>query len=243
MNAIPSEWRSAVKVKPYHEPSPLDKNCYQILISNKTVNLSDTKSRVLYKQFRSHKQTSPTAQAKLKNRYPDLSVDWKNIYSLAFEVTLDTKLREFQYKLLNLIIFTNEKLYKFKIIESLLCTFCNEEVESLEHLSYLCKISSFFWKELLSWLAVQRNKDLDISFMEILFGKFDISDDSLLVNHVLLLAKFFLYKCKLSNINPSLKVFKAKLKATYTLETYIARKNGILLKHYKKWDCLLSILT
>ena len=84
--------------------SPLDKNCYQILIANKTVNLSDTKSRVLYKQFRSQKQTSPTAQAKLKNRYPDLSVDWKKKYSLAFEVTLDTKLREFQYKLLNLII-------------------------------------------------------------------------------------------------------------------------------------------
>ena len=35
----------------------------------------------------------------------------KRLYSLAFEITLDTKLREFQYKLLNLIIFTNKKLY------------------------------------------------------------------------------------------------------------------------------------
>ena len=38
----------------------------------------------------------------------DLAIDWKKLYSLAFETTLDTKLREFQYyKILNLIIFTN----------------------------------------------------------------------------------------------------------------------------------------
>ena len=34
-------------------------------------------------------------------KYPDLSLEWKEIYSLPFTVTQDTKIREFQYKLLN----------------------------------------------------------------------------------------------------------------------------------------------
>ena len=66
--------------------------------------------------------------------------------------------------------------------------------------------------------------------------------DFLLVNHILLLAKYFIYKCKLSKVIPSLLVFKAKLKAIYTVELYIAKKKGFLPNHYKKWDNFLSWL-
>ena len=89
--------------------------------------------------------------------YPNLLIDWKKLYSLAFETTLDTNLREFKYKILNLIIFTNEKLHRFKMVDSPLCAFCNAEVESLKHLLYFCKSSSVFWKKLLSWIAVDAN--------------------------------------------------------------------------------------
>ena len=63
------------------------------------------------------------------------------------------------------------------------------------------------------------------------------------INHIILLAKYFIYKCKFSKASPSLTVFKAKLKATYKLELYTAKKNGILINHYKKWDHLLSWLS
>ena len=78
------------------------------------------------------KQTPTTAKVKILNKYPDLLIDWKKWYSLAFETMLDTKLREFQHKILNLIIFTNEKLHCFKMVDSPLCAFCNAEVASLE---------------------------------------------------------------------------------------------------------------
>jgi len=45
-------------------------------------------------------------------------------------------------------------------------------------------------------------------------GVFDLKKDFLLVNHILLLAEYFIYKCKLSQVIPSLLVFKAKLSAT-----------------------------
>ena len=38
----------------------------------------------------------------------------EKIYSLPSKVTLHTKLREFQYKVLNRILYTNEMLFKIK---------------------------------------------------------------------------------------------------------------------------------
>ena len=110
------------------------------------------------------------------------------------------------------------------MVDSPLCAFCNAEEESLEHLLYFCKASTFFWKELLSWIAVEANIVLNASLLDILFGKFDLEKDFLLVNHILLIAKYFIYKCKLSKVIPLLLVFKAKLKATYKVELYIMRK-------------------
>ena len=58
------------------------------------------------------RQIPPTAKQKLQDKYSDAIVDWEKIYSLAFSITLETKLREFQYKILNCIVYTNEKLFR-----------------------------------------------------------------------------------------------------------------------------------
>ena len=242
-DAIPKEWRSKIKINPYCAPSPMDQAGFGLTIAGKVIDLAEVTSKLVYNAFCSLKQTPATAKAKILKTYPDLAIDWKKLYSLAFETTLDTKLREFQYKILNLIIFTNKKLHRFKMVDSPLCAFCNTEEESLEHLLYFCKSSSFFWKEMLSWIAVEANIVLNVSLLDILFGKFDLEKDSLLVNHILLLAKYFIYKCKLSKVIPSLLVFKAKLKATFKVELYIAKQKGILRNHYIKWGNLLSWLT
>ena len=78
--------------------------------------------------------------------------------------------------------------------------------------------------------------------MDVLFGKFDNDKDFMVINHILLLAKLFIYRCKLDNTKPSLEVFKAKLKATLNIEFYIARKNGKFVQHYKKWDSFIPVL-
>ena len=102
-------------------------------------------------------QIPPTAKRKLTDKYPDINVEWDKVYSLPFRSTLESKTREFQYKILNCIVYTNEKLYRFGLVASPSCTFCQEIAESVEHLLFSCKMSSEFWKLVLSWL-----KDNDI---------------------------------------------------------------------------------
>ena len=243
VSAIPNEWRSTIKGRRVHvDPHPFFESSFRVRIRGEMFDLSSVSSKTLYREFRSRKVIPPTAQAKFKEEYSSLSVDWKEIYSLAFNVTLDTNLRAFQYKLLNRIIFTNDKLFKFKLVDSPSCTFCKTNEESLEHLLFFCKITEFFWKEVLSWLAILNNEIVDFSLIDVLFGKFDIDEDFIVINHILLLAKFYIYRSKLDNTKPSLEVFKTKLKAIFNIEFLIAKRNGKLAQHYKKWDSFISVL-
>ena len=95
------------------------------------------------------------------------------------------KRREFQYRILNCIILTNEKLSLIGVVESPNCTFCQEEAESVEHLLFSCRISSDVWKHVLSWL---RDNDLHVGTInqsDVIFRKLDIVEDYILINHIL----------------------------------------------------------
>jgi len=109
------------------------------------VALSEVSSKKLYEAFRKKKQVPKTAQTKLKEKFPKFSVNWREIYSLPFTVMIETKIREFHYKInlninqhkiLNNMVFTNQNLFKLKMIQSPLCPFCKQETEPLEHLFF-----------------------------------------------------------------------------------------------------------
>ena len=164
-------------------------------------------------------------------------MDWKQIYSLPFTVTIETKIREFQYKTLNNIIFANQKLFKLKMIESPLCTFC--KTESLEHLFFNSYVTKFFWEACCSWLIECSISLQPLTLTDIVFGIFNVVNDFDILNHLVLAAKLYIYKCKLNNVNPSLQVFKAKNKGVYQIEKRIATSRNKVTKHFRKWDKLL----
>ena len=128
------------------------------MASGSVVPIFDISPKQIYQIFLQQKQIAPTTKQKLTNKYSNIDIDWEKAYALASKCTLDTNIREFQYKILNCIIFTNEKLYLIGVVDSPNCTFCKEVVESVEHLLFSCRISSDFWKHDLSWLV----KDNDV---------------------------------------------------------------------------------
>ena len=150
-------------------------------------------------------------------------MEWKKIYSLPFTVTTDTKIREFQYKLLNNIVFTNDKLFRFKMIDSPFCAFCQTEVESLEHLIFFhCNVTKTFWNLLSSRLIKQKIIATSLTLENVLFGVFNVIEDFLILSHLLLLAK---------------------VRANFQIEQNIASKNNKLDKHYKKGNKVLPCFT
>ena len=132
---MPASWRLTIKratTAPVIDPLP---DSPAILISNNLVPILDASSKQIYRLFLEKKQTTPTAKVKLAAKYSNIDIDWKSVYSLS----LRTKKKK------------NEKLFRFGMADLPSYAFCQTEVESVEHLLFFCKVSSSFWKHVLSW--------------------------------------------------------------------------------------------
>ena len=57
------------------------------------------------------------------------------------------------------------------------CAFCQTEVESVEHLLFSCRVSSSFWKHVLSRLRDYNISVENLKEEDVIFGKFDIAED------------------------------------------------------------------
>ena len=108
-NSMPASWRLAIKrttTAPAIDPLP---DSPAILTSHNLVPVLDASSKQIYRFLMGKKQTTLTAKVKLAAKYSNRDIDWKSVYSLSFRTKLESKLREFQSKILNRIVFTNEK--------------------------------------------------------------------------------------------------------------------------------------
>ena len=76
------------------------RNTIHLKIDDTDVDLSSVTSKSLYKALKMVKQTPPFAQKRFQDQFPDVQFDQKK------------KTREFQCKVLNNIVFMNEKLLK-----------------------------------------------------------------------------------------------------------------------------------
>ena len=88
----------------------------------------------------------------------------------------------------------------------------------------LVRVSSSFWKHVLSWLRDYNISIDNLKEEDVIFGKFDIAEDFLLFNHILLLGKFYIYSRKYQNGIPSLQGFIARTRRIYNIELHIAGK-------------------
>lgn len=250
LNAFPQEWRKELKLNRasiYGNTQHQNLSSFTLYVDGKKKSLEKLFSKSLYQIFVSKISCKPTAMKKYDKAFnTDTShLDWEKIYLLPFKTTLHTKLREFQYKILNRFLYTNDMLFKFKKVDSPLCYFCGKELETLEHLFFCCPKVHVFWNE----VAVMLNshgitfKSLDIK--DILFGFFDVRNHDSggsLLNYIVLESKYFIYRTKLNKTSLSLKSFFERIKNTFQIERFIATKNNKLEIHQNKWKPFLPLI-
>ena len=124
VEAIPTEWRKGLKTCQYITAEPFNlQDQVQLHLNGQTVPISKAVSKIIYKELRDRIITPPTAQFKYNDLFENDVLHWKQ-YSLPHQVALDTKLREFQYKLLNRCLATNSFLCKIGILSSPACSLC-----------------------------------------------------------------------------------------------------------------------
>ena len=111
VDAIPRDWRRIIRQSAQHLLSHTDDIIY-LKLGDSEVMLVKVTPKSLHNAFKSKKQIPPTAQKKFKEKFPQFQFDWNKKYSLPFTVTIETEIREFQYKVLNNIVLTNERLFR-----------------------------------------------------------------------------------------------------------------------------------
>jgi len=126
-DALPLEWREGLKTISYIEDKPFNiHDEIKLNLNERTILNKTAASKIVYKALRNRTTTPPTAQLKFNTKFVDDVLEWKEIYRLPFSATLDTKSREFQYKLLNRCLVPNAFLFKVGLVSTPACSFCGD---------------------------------------------------------------------------------------------------------------------
>ena len=224
--AIPSIWKRSLPDPP--QTNEVTKNN----ISPSTVTAKHAREHFVFKTL------------KPPNNEQDLSeknLPLKAIYELPFKVTIENKLRCFQFKIIHNILPSNQSLFKMGKKTSPRCEHCFSPNETLTHMLYECPTVQKFWREIITWWNELRSEKISLNETDILYGYKPDSSNFYALNHVLITAKHHIFQFWLQNTPPSFSNFLSILKDKILCENKIAFKNNTLSKFKSKWTTLCAL--
>lgn len=180
---------------------------------------------------------------KVLQKWMKTDIDWKEIFITPITCTIDTKLREFQYKYIMRIVPNNVFLFKCKLVPSNLCDFCSMATETVKHMFWECYIIQKFWVELHRYLNIKGIQTRPLTFQMISFGTFEIEPETRkrnVINYLMILAKYYIFKSKCNKLLPSFVNFVPFLQQKIDVEKIIATQKNKLGIFNNKWSEFLS---
>ena len=182
-----------------------------------------------------------SGQRKWDNIFDLDESEWTDIFKLPFIVTKNTKLQWLQYRINQYILATNKFLHKINVINEPNCTFCQEEVETIEHLFWNCDVVQSLIEEVDSWFL---SNGISIPFTKknFLFGDFSKLSKGDKFNLIFLRIKQYIYNCRYFKKKLSLQAVQKAIKDLYGIEKQIAVKNHKLDDFNKMWNSFIGLL-
>ena len=95
--------------------------------------------------------------------------NWNKVNQLVIDCTKESKLKWFQYRIVHRILGTNDLLFKCKIKNNPMCSFCNTYIETIEHLFFFCRQTKYIWLQVENWIKTV-NVDISFDIKTVLFG-------------------------------------------------------------------------
>ena len=136
----------------------------------------------------------------------------------------------------------NNRLYKFGYVESPMCSLCSSETETMTHLFCNCSKTDQMWNSLTSWYK----GCLTLPVLEpsaAILGFFDVRDEkSRLINHILILFKFFLYANRNIKHTVNFHALKLFISSVQKIENKIAFNGNKLDQHLSKWQQIAHLV-
>ena len=122
------------------------------------------------------------------------------------------------------------------------CSFCGIEDESLEHLFISRPIITTLWTDLICWCNNINIQIASLSDTDKIFGLWKRKDDFLLLNHIVIITKQYIYYCRNNVLKPSLNVLLSRIKSIYQTEGRIAKSHNKFAVHANKWGKYITYM-
>ena len=150
----------------------------------------------------------------------------------------DTYLKYIQFRTLHKRFYTNEKLYKMGIEASALCSFCNAENDSVEHMLIECNITKELSSEIRNLIVEMGEPGYHLSEEKIIMGELE---KSVCINTIILLTKKVIYNAMKEVKHPHILAVKNETKNFYFQEKYRLCIKGKRHIFERKYSLLFNI--
>ena len=168
--------------------------------------------------------------------FSNVQVNWKNTYQLPFLCTTETKLWVFQFKFLQRRVATNDFLLKIGKKETDPCSSCAGSPETLTHFFGIVDQLRVFGIMFRSGCENLDLTNLNIAPFSPALCLGSIENISNLLPHrFLLIARHYIYCCKLRNTFPLVQVYTQLAIRFMEIEKQIVFDNNNLASFRKKW--------
>ena len=148
-------------------------------------------------------------------------------------MAFDTKSREFQYKIINSgYLGTNVHLKRIGKLNSSACSFREWDGWIPRNLLVTCRFTQLLWERLVCWCISRDIRVQSLTFVDVIFGDWKTKKDFLLLNHILIIAKQYIYSCRNNNSKLAFNVLLARIKLVIQLK--IAKEKNKLRTHLVK---------
>ena len=127
VNSLPKQWKETIKQDNGNSNNLIIQD-HHLIKNHQILCLEKLESKELYIIQLSTPSIKPTSQRYFENLFERIDFDWANIYVMPRLLTLDSRLRAFQYKILHNVLYLNKQLFKFQKVNSPLGSFCNQKV-------------------------------------------------------------------------------------------------------------------
>ena len=203
------------------------------------ISIENVTSKIVYGMLIHKIKEKSSSEVTIQNKLNNSPIDWPSVYHLAWNTTIDSYSRAFQFKCLHNILFLNERLFKLHHVDSPLCSFCKAVPETIIHLFADCQVSKTLWRLLQSVFPEVGLPDLTPESAFLGLGQ---SYDNL-SNHIHLIFRIALYNSRQKEVC-SINYLKRKIIASKKLESNMTFfDNDKRTKNFQKWRrCPDSIL-
>ena len=128
INSIPLAWKTKIK---YHFSDSQHIGTDSMRRNTIWPNLS---VKQVYRELVKPLINPPTVQKSPEQYLGKSGIDWEEVYLTPLKITIESQLRVFQYKILNNVLYLNNRLFKMGYAESPLCSLCKRENETVSYI-------------------------------------------------------------------------------------------------------------